>query len=130
MALKPSFVICNDHDGREVFFGYNLFNWGGKKSGYSVRLHKFVAADDIGCFHTHPAYAIRIILWGGYVEEVPFYPVGVCQVAYKKRYWFPGRFGIITPSFEHRIDRFLLGKSSWSLFIRWPYTAEITTRGC
>ena len=38
--------------------------------GCRIDLHKMVLPDEEDCFHTHPAWAIRIILKGGYVEEI------------------------------------------------------------
>lgn len=89
--------------------------------GCVVQLHKFVRADDPGCFHSHPAWAVRIILRGGYVEETP---------DGKLIKWLPGNIGIIAPAFEHRICCLLNERESWSLWLRGPKIAAITTRGC
>jgi len=37
----------------------------------TVMLHKFTGLDMADCYHSHPGKAIRLILWGGYVEELP-----------------------------------------------------------
>lgn len=89
--------------------------------GCVVQVHKFVRADDPDCFHTHPAWAIRIVLWGGYVEELS---------DGRWRTWWPGRIGIVPPHYEHRIGGLRNGKSSWSLWIRGPKIARINVRGC
>lgn len=89
--------------------------------GCVVRLHKFVAADAPGCYHTHPAKAYRLVIWGGYVEELG---------DGTKVTWRPGMFGLVRPELEHRIDSLLNGKSSWSLWFRGPKVAEINVRGC
>ncbi|KZL17925.1 hypothetical protein PsWM33_05134 [Pseudovibrio sp. WM33] len=88
--------------------------------GCVVQIHKFAAADREGCFHTHPAWALRVVLWGGYVEETG------CG---RWRVWFPGRIGIVRPSYEHRIAGLMNGKSSWSLWVRGPKVAPIKLRG-
>lgn len=89
--------------------------------GCVVQLHMFVRADDPGCFHTHPAYAARIIVWGGYVEEL-----GDGRL----RAWRPGMIGVVPPDLEHRIDRLINGRSSWSIWLRGPKRAAINIRGC
>ena len=99
--------------------------------GWRIALHHFIDGDDPGFFHTHPAYAFRLVLWGGYVEEAVRDRsdwLGFCaDQVLRKRYFFPGRFGIVTPKTEHRIDR-LFGKRSISLWIRGPRIAPIRTR--
>lgn len=79
--------------------------------GCRVDLHKMYRADEPGRFHSHPAWAFRIILWGGYIEEL------VMGVKVK---WFPGCMGTIAPTYYHRIDELLNGKYSLSLWIRGP----------
>lgn len=95
-----------------VFTGGRLL---GTTDGFSIWIHKFVDADDEGCFHSHPAWAFRLILKGGYVEQRP-----------DGRYFLysPGSCGFITPDFEHRIHK-LLGPASYSLWIRGPIIAKI-----
>lgn len=104
-------------DGVPVFFIPELF----KFRGWSIGLHQFVKADQPGCFHSHPAWAFRLILAGGYVEETG---------SGRWRTWFPGRFGIVSPDFEHRIGGLRNGQSSLSLWIRGPKVAPIEVRGC
>jgi len=88
--------------------------------GCVVQVHKFVRADDLGCYHNHPAWAVRLILWGGYREELSDGRVID---------WRPGRFGIVAPHLEHRIHSLLNGRSSWSLWLRGPKVAPIKLRG-
>ena len=102
-------------DGRPTFWEKHLISW----RGWKVDLHKFVAADDPGCFHTHPAWALRIVLWGGYREEVPN--------GFMRTFW-PGRIGLIAPWFCHRTAELLRGPS-YSLWIRGPKVADIQLHG-
>lgn len=89
--------------------------------GRVLQLHKFVRADDEGCFHTHPAWAIRVVLWGGYIEEM-----GDGRL----RTWFPGRVGVVHPELEHRIASLINGHVSYSLWIRGRKCRKIEVRGC
>lgn len=88
--------------------------------GFHVDLHKMVAPDDADCFHTHPAYAIRVILWGGYAEELEggFW-----------RMWRPGMIGLVRPSCSHRIAGFRNGRVSYSLWVRFRKVAKVIARG-
>ncbi|MGE3645467.1 MAG: hypothetical protein AB7F96_16585 [Beijerinckiaceae bacterium] len=88
--------------------------------GCKVQLHKFIRADDPGAFHTHPAWALRVVLWGGYVEETG---------DGRWRTWWPGKIGIVWPSYEHRIGGLRNGRVSYSLWLRGPKVAQIETRG-
>lgn len=97
--------------GQPVFFMRKLFGF----RGWSVRLHKFTQGDDEGCYHSHPAVAYRLILWGGYVEETPDGKWHNCNWLHVSK---------ITPDFVHRIDH-LHGKSSISLWIRGPITHQV-----
>ena len=104
-------------DGRPTMYVTPLL----ARFGCRVDLHKFVGVDDPGCFHTHPAWAIRVILRGGYVEEVHnrFYDG-----------WPPGRIGIIRPTFCHRVSHLRAsGEPCYSLWIRGPKVAKIQLRG-
>ena len=91
--------------------------------GRRIDLHKMTAADDPECFHTHPANAIRIILWGGYVEEVPHGP------GRRLRKWLPGMAGLIRPEFTHRVHRLCNGDSSYSLWLRGKVTHPVRLIG-
>lgn len=104
-------------DGRPVLFIKKFV----KAFGCTIQLHKFVRADDQDCFHTHPAWAVRIVLWGGYVEEVG---------NGRWRTWWPGRIGVVRPELEHRIGGLLNGKVSYSLWLRGPKVRKIQIRGC
>ena len=86
---------------------------------WSIKVHKIVRNDDDRCQHDHPWIFIRIILWGGYVEER-----GGKRVVLKP--WRPWAFWRIYPAlgkFKHRIDR-LLRPVSWSLIICGPKKME------
>lgn len=107
-------------DGRPTFWLKRLL----KFFGCRVDLHKFIGADDQGCFHSHPAYAIRIVLWGGYVEEEMTDDYG----GHAFHTWKPGMVGLIRPQFVHRIA-FLLNGNSYSLWLRGPIIAPIKLLG-
>lgn len=107
-------------DGKPTFFLKRLVHL----FGCRIDLHKFVGADAPNCFHTHPAYAIRIILWGGYTEEV--YENGIGG---KLAHWFPGNIGLVKPPFAHRVGSIHNGKSSWSLWLRGPICAPVKLVG-
>lgn len=98
--------------GENVFFIRNLF----KFRGWRVRLHKFTHADDPGCFHSHPAVAYRLVLWGGYIEEMEFGTMRRCGI---------GFFSKIEPDFVHRIHELLNNRVSISLWIRGPITHQV-----
>lgn len=107
-------------DGRPVLFTKHLLCG----RGFHIDLHKMVAPDDAECFHTHPAYAIRFILWGGYAEEL--------HEGEKRRLWRmwrPGMIGLVKPSCCHRIAGFRNGRVSYSLWIRFPKIAKVIARG-
>lgn len=106
-----------DRFGNVVFWIKKLAQF----RGCVIQLHKFIRADLDGCFHTHPAWAIRIVLWGGYVEELG---------DGRWRMWFPGRIGIVRPELEHRIGGLRNGKVSYSLWLRGPKVRKINVRGC
>lgn len=102
-------------DGRPTLWVKHLFcRW-----GCHVDLHKMVGPDDVDCFHTHPAYAIRIIVWGGYLEELEDGEVEP---------WHPWAVGIVRPQLCHRIDR-IYRKASYSLWIRFRKVAKVELRG-
>lgn len=135
------------NDGRPSMFIRTLFSF----RGYKLDLHKFVRADDPTCFHTHPAKALRLILWGGYVEER--YPdsdlAGLRLLGFGAREaaeliasvgkwheprrtfvkWSPGWLGVVFPEDCHRIHSIRNGRSSYSLWFRWPKSAEIKIKG-
>lgn len=103
-------------DGRPTLWEKCIWSRG----GWRVDIHKMVARDDADCFHTHPAYAIRLILWGGYVEEVE---------GGMHRMWLPGMIGVVRPVLSHRIAGLRNGRSSYSLWIRLRKRAKVELRG-
>ncbi|PHS21726.1 MAG: hypothetical protein COA84_15035 [Robiginitomaculum sp.] len=100
---------------RAVFFEKFIF----AQNGYKIDLHKFVAADEANCFHSHPAVAIRWVISGGYVEEFS-------DGSFETR--MPGYIGLVQPEMTHRIASLLDGESV-SLWIRTPKTHEINLVG-
>lgn len=98
--------------GMSVFSIMNLV----KFRGWTVRLHRFEHPDDPGCFHSHPAVAYRLILWGGYVEETP-------DGAHKS--WRPLMLGRVDPDFVHRIHSLRNGRTSITLWVRGPITHKV-----
>lgn len=108
-----------DLKGRVVMRIKHLAEW----RGFKLDLHQFADADAPGCRHTHPAKALRIVLWGGYVEEFEIGPDDL-----KFRACKPGFVGIVQPEFCHRIAS-LRGRVSYSLWLRWPKTHQIELRG-
>lgn len=107
-------------DGRPTFWLKRLLHF----RGYRMDLHKFVGADDQGCFHSHPSYAVRIVLWGGYEEQVIEEGRGTYWAD-----WRPGSIGIIAPAFAHRVSKLLNGRVSYSLWFRGPIIAQIKLLG-
>lgn len=105
---KPAFwdEWRGDLLGNPVMLIKRLF----RKGDFRVDLHCFIRADKEGCFHTHPRWAFRLVLWGGYTEELE---------SGKKRFWFPGKGGFVSPSYCHRIHS-LSFYASFSLWIRFP----------
>lgn len=126
--MKWDKVIGNDFDGEPVIMVKHLVHL----LGCRIDLHKIVRADDVNCFHTHPAHAIRVVLWGGYLEEVVrlLIPGLWLTRAYVlcKEYRGPGYIGHVGPDMCHRIDR-LRKDASWSLWIRGPILKGIKLVG-
>ena len=102
-------------DGQEVMLIKQLFAW----KGWRIDLHGFVGSDLPGCFHTHPAWAFRLILWGGYIEELE---------SGERRLWFPGRFGFVSPRLSHRVATPIYTRA-YTLWIRSPKKHEVQLRG-
>lgn len=129
-----------DFDGNPTMWIMPLVRWRGRR----LDLHKFVKPDMPGCYHTHPARAIRIPLWGGYVEEIlhsatrldtgssivslntgndwRFWPV-------EWKTWRPGMVGLVHPELAHRIESLRNGRVSYSLWIRGRKTHKTELRG-
>lgn len=91
-----------------------------------VDLHKFVGKDDDECFHSHPAWAFRLVLRGGYYEE-PWHH-GRARRWHELVAWRPGDMGFIKPSFAHRVHGLRSGPS-YSLWIRGPICADVDLLG-
>lgn len=96
-----------------------------KRWGYHIDLHKMVSMDRPECFHTHPATAVRIILAGGYIEQV----LHANERDSSYRVWQPGMIGIVRPAHCHRIHALLNDRYSYSLWLRGPVVAEIQLKG-
>lgn len=99
------------HDGRWV------------RNRLRLNLNKITKPDLRGLFHTHPAPAIRIVLWGGYIEEE--YKGGGETKEYTRR---PGHIGFVSTLFCHRIKKLRKGPS-YSFWLRGPITSDILYRG-
>jgi hypothetical protein len=109
-------VWTGTFDGRITMLTKRLHSWRGRNAD----LHKFIAADEAGCYHTHPATAIRVVLWGGYVEEMP---------DGSQRIWRTGMVGIVRPGHAHRIHALRNGRVSYSLWLRGKRTHDIRLVG-
>lgn len=84
--------------------------------GYSIKLHKIVRTDDDRCEHDHPWNFTRVILWGGYKENIH-------GIEHTRRPWRPWAFWRIYPCsarFQHRITELLNGQVSWTLVFAGP----------
>lgn len=102
----------------------------GRWLAFCVDLHKMVRADDEGCFHTHPAHSVRIVLRGGYVEEAVFEQGAVGQgwQTTEKLICAPGHVGHVAPAYCHRIAELPNG-DSYSLWLRAPGAADVKLIG-
>jgi len=136
----------DEEDSSPVLAIKHLFHW--ERFGFRIDLHKIMRADAENMFHSHPAIAWRVILWGGYVEEVlePLTTTGrlnrdwqrnmylrdgrcPCGIAHKVlKSWLPGDVGRVEPEFIHRIDRLIKGPS-YSLWFRFRCTHDIYVGG-
>jgi hypothetical protein len=127
-TVKPWDGWIGNFDGEPVYWKKKLLSIG----SITVRLHKFVKADDVECFHSHPFWAVRIVLWGGYVEEIydpPVAPTSIISIRLPKwKAWKPLRVGLVRPEFTHRIAWLLRGVS-YSLWIHGSTTSPIYLRG-
>lgn len=108
-------------DGTPVFYSRTLF----RIKEWKICIHKMVEADLLDCFHTHPATAWRIILWGGYSEEIRLDSSG-SSIIKKLR---PCYIGKVKPEFTHRIYRLTNKTSSFSLWVRGPITHQVKLIG-
>ena len=104
--------------------------------GWRIDLHVMFGVDLPGCYHTHPAKAIRVILWGGYEEDHWSWRARNMKGDTVKRFipgsyktGTPGMIGYIRPSFCHRISSLRNARKSVSLWFRAPITHEIELEG-
>lgn len=102
-------------DGRPTMWIKRLASFRGMR----LDLHKMVDVDDPGCYHTHPATAVRVILWGGYAEQLE---------SGDTAFWLPGDVGIVRPALAHRVAA-LNGAVSYSLWLRFRKTAGVELHG-
>lgn len=102
--------------GWRTFYITRLIYWRGRR----VDLHKIVRADSPGCYHTHPAKAFRLILWGGYVEELE---------DGRKKTWQAGQFGMVPHDMSHRFHAVLSSEPCYTLWIRGRITHDVALRG-
>jgi hypothetical protein len=87
---------------------------------YSLKVHHILRPDSDRCEHDHPWAMWRVILWGGYVEQIH----GELYPRKPWRPWAPWRVYYSGPEFRHRITEFLNGKDSWSLVLCGPAQRE------
>lgn len=123
-----------DFGGRPVMYikrllRIPLYRSKGRVRSIRIDLHKMVAPDAPDCFHTHPAWAIRMPLWGGYEEEIL---EERCDLLWDERWHRIQRaldISLVAPALCHRIASLLNGRVSYSLWIRGPITADVELRG-
>lgn len=120
MAIRPpDYVIRNTEEGDMgpvVFSSWIIYKDG---EDQQIELHRFMSPDPADCFHTHPAYAMRLCVQGGYVEEL---------ATGEKRTIRPGYFGEVSPHMAHRVHRLLNGVSI-SLWFRGPRVGPVMLLG-
>lgn len=85
-----------------------------------IEVHKFVGTDAPDTYHTHPAYAIRIGLRGGYIEQLLGGEISPFRA---------GDIGFVTPSTCHLVKELCYGRPAYTLWIRGPKVAPIMIRG-
>lgn len=113
-----------DFNNKVIMNRYTIIN----VLGCHLDVHEFQQPDMVDCLHTHPSYALRFPIWGGYWEEIATEYVrdtGEVKVReYIERK--PFRLSIVPPAMAHRLANFRNGKtSSWSLWFRLPVMEEI-----
>lgn len=91
--------------------------------GYRIDLHCFRYPDPFDAFHSHPAKAIRIVLAGGYIEEIVTEPMNP-ESPRKLHSCWPGHISVVRPAFCHRIASLIDGPS-YSLWLRAPITHKV-----
>jgi hypothetical protein len=117
--LKPWLEETDEWRGDITACPTMLIKHLGKHNGRKADLHIMIAPDAPKCYHTHPARAVRVILWGGYIEELLD---GTLKV------WRPGMVGLVRPELCHRIHALCNGRS-YSLWLRGRKTHEIELHG-
>lgn len=85
--------------------------------GWSAKIHHILLPDHDRCSHDHPWNFVRVIIWGGYIEEC-----GNCAktvLAHRKpwRPWAPWRIYWCGPHFRHRITYLPNGHSYSLVFV-------------
>lgn len=121
-GIKPWLVWDEwrgDFNGNVTMRIKTLVSWRGRK----LDLHQMVAGDAPGCFHTHPARAIRWVFWNGYVEEIESEPGHMIL-----RGMPAPSISIVRPELSHRIA-WLRGPVSYSLWLRGRKTHKVQLRG-
>lgn len=91
------------------------------QKGFGLYLHHFHRSDDAGDLHSHPwAWAISLILKGGYLEEYIAEPFGKVMVwgKIRRRELRAGMFNRLTAETYHRVDLHL--GDTWTLFFTGP----------
>lgn len=114
--LKWDKTVDSERDGLPVLYIKNLFHLWGRR----IDFHKIIYPDPWECFHSHPANAIRVVVFGGYSEE---YYDG--HIVNRK----PGHVGLVRHSDVHRINRLLSESPSYSLWFRGKVRHQTQLRG-
>lgn len=109
-----------DDAGHVVMHVKHLMAWRGRK----VDLHCIVAPDAAGCFHTHPANAVRLVMWNGYIEQIE----QPQSTSHRLRDLHGGSASLVAADMSHRIHALPRGMS-YSLWLRGRKTREIKLRG-
>lgn len=98
-----------------------------KVGEWQIDLHKIAGVDKIGCYHSHPAWAYRIVLWGGYEEViVEEDPKGVWTIRNIKIFGFLAH-GWVAPEYVHNIYK--VKPRTYTLWIRGPKTHKVRLIG-
>lgn len=103
-------------DGRPTMLIIKRFDF----AGWRIELHAFIGRDDPGCFHTHPAHALRFILCRGYIEQME---------SGELKAWRAGDIGIVRPKLSHRVADLLGTGPCYTLWIRTPKRHQVELRG-
>lgn len=109
-------------NGKPVMWTKHLFTF----RGWRWSLHKFVGPDESECYHSHPAVAYRLILWGWYQEAIVDDEFGGWSLR-DFRTWRFLNYGKVTPDLVHNICA--VSKVCYTLWIRGPKTHKIQLIG-